>query len=457
MNMVHQSFLDDLHKDAERLLENYTIYDQYYNGDHDVTKSIPPKVLASLTSELGTIVNYCPLVVNSAVDYIMGGGVNLEAADKIAEEALLEIYEKNGLLDEEMMKTGTIMGKKGDVYLKLFVTDDSEIKVRVLRPEIVFPRYATDDYMELRYVAIKWFEDADDFIEGDAGRWHAQVFRPDVIDFYVLEADQDTEATQWTHVASENNPLGFIPIVHIKNTIDDLEFGVSDLQVMTDLQDALNKTVTDMLLTMDQTAFQRGVIFGAQSPDGDQLAMEPGAWIEYANSDGEVTVIEPGDITAFLDAIDSIVEQIATVTNLPNLVTSKSGAAPESGFALRTRLMPLEMKADRKIVVLKRRFAELNQMIFKTMELLGQGNFIGTKTEILFKNGLPIDAEAQDATHEMELTNHIKSRRTVMKERGIEDPEEELANIEGDDVLFLEPQPPHVHADEVPTAPGGQQ
>jgi hypothetical protein len=275
MNMVQESFLRWLHnqRDHERL-NNYIVYDGYYNGDHEV--DIPPKVKAALRSELGTVCNYCRLVVDSAVDYICGGELGIEVkptgnqdAASEAEALLYSVYEANQLLYEEMLKAVTLMGKKGDVFLKLYM-ENNQIKVRVLRPDICFPRYRSDDYKEMLYCAIKWFdeEDVETRHAVSLRKWKAQVFRPDVVEYYELDETNETEYSEWKLIHVEENILGFIPVIHIKNTIDDLEFGISDLQVMTDLQDALNKTITDMLLTMDNQAFQRVFIFGGQASKG---------------------------------------------------------------------------------------------------------------------------------------------------------------------------------------------
>lgn len=436
-DLIHQSFLQHLHNTAAERLANYNVYDSYYNGDQDV--DIPKKVQTALNSELGTVLNYCRLVVCSAVDYIMGGGVNLEVVDEpVAEEKLMEVYEENRLLTEEMLKTATIMGKKGDVYLKLFI-QDGIIKIRVLRPEIVFPRYRIDDYTEMLYCAIKWFELPDDFVKGKGGKWHAQVFRPDVIEFYELEGSQDTQHTSWTLVDTQKNLLGFIPIIHIRNTIDDHEFGISDLQVMTDLQDALNKTITDMLLTMDNQAFQRQFIWGGQTPG--EISQEPGTITEYPNPEGHVDVIEPASIEGFLEGMREIIDQMMTVTQMAKMAKATGGLTiPSSGFALRFLYIPLEAKAGTKIIILQSRFQELDQMIFKAMKLLGQGDFVGEKTRLHFQDGLPVDEVSQMEVHEKELTTRIKSRRSVMQERGIEDVDQEMALIEVEDAETMDNQ-----------------
>ncbi len=434
MNMVQESFLRWLHtqRNHERL-NNYNVYDGYYNGDHEV--DIPPKVKAALRSELGTICNYCRVVVDRAVDYICGGELGIEVkpignqdAASEAEALLYSVYEANQLLYEEMLKAVTLMGKKGDVFLKLYI-EDNQIKVRVLRPDICFPRYKSDDYKEMLYCVIKWFDEEDSEV---SRKWKTQVFRPDVVEYYELDETNETEYSEWKLIHVEENILGFIPVIHIKNTIDDLEFGISDLQVMTDLQDALNKTITDMLLTMDNQAFQRVFIFGGQASKGQELSMEPGIITEVPSESSRIEVVQAADIAPFIQAMKEIVNQICAVTGIPATAFSRPEGGPVSGYALRLHYIPLERKCSKKKIILKNRFEELNKMIFAAAKLLDIGDYTGFSTRIRFTGGLPIDEEAQMQVHEMELRDKIKSRRTVMQERGIEDVKAEMAEIEAE-------------------------
>ncbi len=445
MDLVHESFLRWFHNQTyHERLENYAIYDSYYNGEHTI--HIPPKVKAALETELGTVDNYCRIVVDSCVEYICNGEVGIEvkhdgsnqAEAGKAERLLYDVYESNGLLYEEMLKAITIMGKKGDVFLKLYI-DGDQIKVRVLRPDIVFPRYKSDDYKEMLYCVVKWF--SEDELTGER-KWKAQVFKPDVIEYYELNGERsfftisETQYSEWNLKKVEKNILGFIPIIHIKNTIDDFEFGISDLQVMIDLQDALNKVITDMLLTMDNQAFQRLVIFGCQSQKGQVINMEPGRVIEIPNENGRLEVVNAGDIGPFIQVMEKIVDQICNVTGIPRMVLSKAEGGPVSGYALRIHYIPLERKCRKKELILKNRFMELNKMILKAAKLLGKGDYTGFKTRVIYSGGLPIDEESQLRVNEMELRNGIKSRRTIMQERGIEDIEAEMAQIrsERDDI-----------------------
>lgn len=429
-NLVRESFLNWIHQQTEHeRLDNYGVWDSYYNGDQDV--DIPAKVKAALESELGTRMNFARLVVDTPVDYILGQEFAIEAVDNDeAEKALYGVYRKNKLLDEEMLKLVTLMGKKGDVFIKLYI-EDSEIKIQVLRPEIVFPRYADDNYNQMLYCAIKWSEEDEE--NPRTRKWKAQVFRADAIEYWELGESEETQNSQWEFKNSEDNPFGFIPIIHVKNTVDDLEFGVSDIQVMADLQDAVNKTLTDMLLTMDNQAFQRIILFGVQTPRGHEFSMEPGVITEVPVPEGHADIVPSNDPAGFIAALRELRDFILTITQTSKLpVVEPEVSHPASGFALQVRTIPLDRKCAKKKVILNNRLQELNQMIFKALAVLQQGDYTGCITKIHFGNGLPVDEMTQSQVNDIRIKNRTISRETVMEKAGIEDIPLEMERIKKD-------------------------
>ena len=436
-NLVEDSFLQWLHHEREHArIHNYQIFSNYYNGEHDI--DIPKKIKAALESELGTVLNYCPLIVNTSVDYIAGGKITVEVPDSEDAEAFLnDVYDQNGLLTKEMMKTITVMGKKGDVFLKLFV-ENKKIKIRVIRPDICFPRYKTDDYMEMIYCAIQWWDDGDKFDDSIKPKMKAQVFRPERVDFYELESADDprdmaweSQATHWQLVKTEKNPLGFIPIIHIKNTVDDMEFGVSDLHPMLPLQDALNKTITDMLLVMDQQAWQRVYLFGSQSPKGLEHTVAPGMVTEVSDPQGHLDVIQPSAIEPFVKAMLDIVDHIMTITSTSKVnIMKPDSPLPPSGYALRIHFIPTERKADKKLAVLQGEFRELNKMILEAHKIMGGQDWTSFKTRLHFALGLPVDELSKQQIDEGQIRMKTKSRWTTMEENGTEDIPAEMARIE---------------------------
>jgi SPP1 family phage portal protein len=420
-----QEWLSSL--ETEQRLSSYKTYESYYQGEHTV--ALPAKIKAALTSELGTIDNYCRVVVETPVDYILGGEVGVEiASDPEAEAFLYDVFRESYMWDEQLIKVLTYMCKKGDAYIKLYIEEDV-IKLRALTPDLVFPRYASSDCTKMLYCAIKWWEDTG--VGTPEHVWKAQVFYDDRVEYYTLS--EEGRNSGWYLDRVEENILGFIPVVHCKNTIDEYEFGTSDILPIIPLQDALNKTITDMLLTMDQQAFQRLFVWGVQMPKGKQISMEPGMVTSMPTPEGHVDIIPAGDITPYLGAIREIINQILTIGSLSKLPIVESEVShPASGYALRVRTIPLERKCDRKRKVLSNRLVELSRMIFSAAVIIGIGSFSDIekmRIKFHFKGGLPEDEQTQAQIDGIYNTMKVKSKRTIAQELGIESPDEEFKNI----------------------------
>jgi len=403
-------------------LQAYKTYESYYNGDHGV--AIPQKVKEALQSELGTVINYCQLAITTVRDYIAGGVVGAEVKGNDATEGFVyDVFDANYFWDENLLKILTVMTKLGDVFVKLYI-EDGRIKLTVLSPENVYPRYLTNDYNAMRYCAIKWWEDVS-LSPTTEKLWKAQVFGPNVVEYYTL----GPQGGNWQLDKVEDNVLGFIPIIHIKNTVDTLEYGVSDLQPLIGIQDAMNKTITDMLLTMDQQAFQRVWVWGAQSPRGHKISMEPGTITEVPDPTGHIDVIQSNDITPYLASLKELQAQFLTVGSLSKLpIVEPEVSHPASGFALKVRTIPLEKKCDTKCKILQNRLNELCQMIFKAASIMGIGNYSG-KVIFHFASGLPEDQMTRAQVDEIYNRMMVKSRRTIAEEQGIESPDAEFQEL----------------------------
>ena len=185
---VRSSYLRWIHEqeDHERL-ENYRDYDKYYYGDQVV--KLPEKIKLTLEQELGVIGNYCRPVVDIAVQFLVGAPVSLDVTEggvktdlaHFGERLLYYVYRQNGLLYKNMLKLLRVLGKKGDVFLKFYVREQS-LQVSVLRPSRVFPKYYDDEFDIMESCAIKHF-----VFDDDGNRvWRAQVFYPDRIEYYYI-------------------------------------------------------------------------------------------------------------------------------------------------------------------------------------------------------------------------------------------------------------------------------
>ena len=454
MNMVQESYLAWLsgQEESERI-EAYKQCENYYNGEFDLEELPPERVRKALQQELSISANFCKAIVDAKMEYLCSkpcslvvsgnayGEVNEKTQARIGEceRDLYHIYnhEYNSLLDESMGKLVTICGKKGDVFVKLFHDDTipvdatwgilDQIQIRVLDPQYVFPRYRDDDYQRLEYVIIK----TPSLDEDGTPIMKAQVFYPDHVDFYEDVSENGSQISNWELVATQENPDGFIPIQHIKNGVSDLQYGISDIRPIIDLQNAINKTITDLFVSMDNTAFQRLVISGALSKPGAKINMSPGNVLELLDPESKVTTIEPGDVSAFLQPLEKFIDILHKIAKVPKIAFGDdSGGGTPSGYALRVQYMPLELKSSPLREIIKNQFNVLNAKILKMLNRLGYADYTDLEASLEFNDGLPVDdAAVTDDTIKLKEARLI-STPSAMKRVGIEDAEEEQKLID---------------------------
>lgn len=472
-DMVSTSFLEWIRRQEEDArLTNYTHYDNYYHGEHKL--ALPAKLKKALDDPLLSIVaNYCSSVIDAATDYIIGGdpilGIDVSEFEmttdnsRIAESYLNGVYDRSGLMGSDMISLVQEMCTKGDVFSKVFIIPDGDgnpvdIGISVIRPDVVFPKYADDYWKRMEYCAIKYFV----MNQLNEQQWIAQVFYPNVVYEYDLgrqveDLDKWTEdeeqnvtsirgyhsmpleSHQWKFMQEVENPFGAIPVWHFKNGQHLMPYGVSDLQDVVDLQDALNKTFCDMLATMDYQAFQRIILFGA-SMQGE-YDMGPGSIIEVPNESGRMMVIPAGSIADFLYTIDTCIDNISAVSRTPRQVFQGYNDVPTSGYALRIRYQQLEAKCGRKRIELRTKLQQMNRMILYTAAELG---LIGLNesenkafleaagrlsNKVHFTGGLPIDELMQAQVQGVKIANGTLSRYTAMEQNRVPNIEEEQQRI----------------------------
>lgn len=455
--------------EAERhnRLEDYRVYEKYYLGQYDKL-DLPKHIADCLATDVTMWANLCRPIIDTAVQYVCGDsiGITVESDDplaEIAEKKLYVVYKRNSLLYRNMLKALRIMCKKGDVFLHISHEKDlppkiykriiekilfwknykkeyfNNIRIRVLNPAYVFPKYADNDYEELEMATIKYYDYTAD---GDQ-YWHAIVYYADIIQYWNLDIieepteDEESINKQWKLESQEDNHYGFIPIIHIQNTIDDIEFGVSDLHDITKLQDMLIKTLTDFMLAMDYQAFQREYVIGAMSAPGMKHDRSPGVITELPNPEANVVFTPSSDMTAFIDAIKTIKALACETSQTPQIAIGNFEGGIPSGYALRIHYQPLEAKCNEKKTIIQDGLQELNRMIFTMAAIDGNPDYSGLETKIQFTSGLPIDKDNMVTTHEKQISMGTLSKSTAMQEEGVMDIEAEKKLIEEENTEMM--------------------
>lgn len=198
---------------------------------------------------------------------------------------------------------------------------------------------ADDDTQPMEYASKRWTE----HLGGGKTRQRMTLYYPDRVERYVIDGgvpkpldDDEMPVVQpWRNALGQ--PLG-IPVIHFKNR------GLRpEAKDALPVQDAINKTLIDLIATADLTAFRIFVAFGWHpttdgkplSSDGDnRLNIAPGNVIGSPKSpqDASLDTIEPAELTSLIDLMDKLLLWLAMITDTPisRFTTTRQVAAEDT-------------------------------------------------------------------------------------------------------------------------------
>jgi len=187
--------------------------------------------------------------------------------------------------------------------------------------------YSSTDRNEIAYASKRWRVESDD--PENAGKVRRlNLYYPDRIEKYV--SNQDEYEGAWTPYQEEGEPwpipwkaengepLG-VPVIHFRNKDQGYHYGLSELKNVVPLQNALNKSIIDLLATADTTGFPLLYMLG-DDPSG--LSIAPGSWIYSLHPPGgdegvAVGKIPAEDLGSLIALKDAVVAEIARVSRTP--------------------------------------------------------------------------------------------------------------------------------------------
>lgn len=182
---------------------------------------------------------------------------------------------------------------------------------------------------------------------------YASVFEPDRITKWTGPSTGTTPGG-WTKVETLPNPLGVVPLVEFLNRgrTDDLG-GVSEIEDIASLTDAIAKLGQDMLVASELMALPRRVLIGVQVPvdpiTGERLnparALAADNMLAVANEKASVASWPAGDLSSYPALLKALTTQLAAITGLPGHLLGLLGDQPASADALRASEQALVERA----------------------------------------------------------------------------------------------------------------
>lgn len=194
------------------------------------------------------------------------------------------------------------------------------------------------------------------------GETYAVEYLPDEVVWFVAKS-----AGAWAGfqaVRSLNNPLGVVPVVELRNSDRLLGPGASELDDLIPLVDALDKILSDLMVTSESFARPRRWATGIEPaeddngvpanpfPEGDKMMLAETPEAKFGQLPG-------GDLSAYRDAVDVILQQIMAVSALPSHMLGITSSNPASADALRASEAGLTARAEARQVTFGRAWEEV--------------------------------------------------------------------------------------------------
>jgi hypothetical protein len=324
---------------------------RYYDGRHDLAFATEKfkNTFGSLFREFA--LNLCPIICDAVRDKLRVTGFSFDrmsyglsrdqAITPESETPTRDIWNRNRMAT----RSGTVHKEAlvcGNAYL--LVWPDASGR------SMFYPNQASQ-------IAIKYDEDEPGRINWAAKVWtdalkriRLNIFYPDRIERYVSKAKTEglPEAKAMLPFASDDarssviaNPYGVVPVFHFANNADLGALGRSEIEAAMPVQDGLNKSVLDMLVAMEFSAFRQRWASGIEvdyDAEGKTIApFDTGVdhlWIT-GSPNARFGDFESAQLDQFLKVKDSFRIDMASVTGTPLHYFLQNNAGLPSGEALK--------------------------------------------------------------------------------------------------------------------------
>jgi len=354
---ISSSYLHHLNNDETARQNAYIKYREYYDGDHDtlLTERLK-KFLSVKGDEEDFNFNLCPIVVDALSERLKITG--FDTGDSGQGETLWEWWDANKMDAKQMIVHQSAI-RDGDHYV--MVEWDNENQRPKISNELsctggegVKVHYSQEHKGEIEYASKRWIAKTgdgtgkfrrmnlyfDDHVEkyqsseGEyEGNWRPFLDTPEPGAAVGTEQPGELGACGWywwTDTGAQGGkPLG-VPIVHYKNKDQGYDWGQSELKDIVPLQNALNKSVIDLLASTDVAAFR---ILVGRGDRWSALDIYPGVVVnsEKPPTDADLTAIEGEDPAKLIAVVDKFTMTIAQVSRTPISYFQTSKERPAEG------------------------------------------------------------------------------------------------------------------------------
>ncbi len=332
MNTNIEQALEDLRANNRR----YAKLERYYHGSHDLSFAT-----AKFENAFGTLfrefaMNLCPAICDAIKDKLRVTGFAVDAGAEGLATIAGRIWQNNRM-DRRSGEVHKEALRNGDAYAIVWPDDTGSAAIypnKASNITVVYDEQSPGTVLR----AAKFWRTADkrtrlnlffpDRIEKYASAKACESLLPDAKEFVpfvesprfsVSSNAKDEHAEAWTL----NNPYGVVPVFHFANNADIGMPGRSELEAAIPVQDGLNKSVLDMLVAMEFSAYRQRWAAGIELEyDEDGKAAAPFTagidhlWIAQ-DPNARFGDFDSANLEQLLKVKDSFRIDLASVTGTP--------------------------------------------------------------------------------------------------------------------------------------------
>jgi Phage portal protein, SPP1 Gp6-like len=330
---------------SERSL-NYKLFRDYYEGNHRLAFSTESFRTAFWRVFREFCDNLCGNVVDAVVDRAEVLGFTVEEGDETLPKTAWEIWQRNRM-DVRGVQVLIEALRCGDAYVLVWPGEDNSPMLYPQQADICTVEYDAENPGNVLWAVKRWQDPA-------TKKVRVNIYHPDRIEKFLI----DGQTPKPYAPAGENsvlpNPYGVVPVFHFSTNADIGQFGKSELKNVIPLQDALNKSIIDMLVGSETHALPQRWVTGLDlevDPTTGKVKAPFTAGVDKVwaieSPDAKFGQFDAADLAQLVTVSDMFRLSVARVSRTPlHYLTPHKGDFP-SGEALRTAETPFVKKVKR--------------------------------------------------------------------------------------------------------------
>lgn len=321
---------DRLLKELNNRSAMVQLYERYYAGNHPLPS--PPRSMGSgwnearrayrSLSQMG-ITNYVKLVADAPAERLRVTGFRFGEQTE-GDDDVWAIWQRNDLdSDSRVLQHSAIVNGEAFALVWPPAPGDDAPQITVEHASQAIVCYQPGSRRQ-RCAGLKtWTE--------DDGTQRIVLYLPDAVYKWMKLKDNPAAPVEWQPPGDESWPISNpfdpdIPLVEFRAnpSLIPAPFGGgrSEFEGVLPIQDRINKTIFDRLVTAEFQAFRQRWAVGWTPDDPDQaIQASMRHLLTFEDSEVKLGEFEQADFTGFIKAVESDVQAMASITRTPSFYT----------------------------------------------------------------------------------------------------------------------------------------